>query len=355
MVAVDFFCGAGGLTRGLMNAGINVSLGIDIKKEFRETYEGNNFPAKYLCADIRQLEPVDVLRMLPSVPKTQLLLAGCAPCQPFTKQRREYNREKDNTLLIQFGRFVSALLPGQIVIENVPGIKKVDGFSAYRRFCKLLEKLGYFVSEGIIDAKDYGVPQTRHRFVMIGALDFKPTLPEPTYGSGRLPFETVRRAISGYPSIKAGEEHPQIPNHRSAALSPINLRRIRHTPKDGGCRFSWPHKLRLDCHKNGYAGHTDVYGRMWWDRPAPALTCRFEYLSTGRYGHPAQPRAISLREAARLQSFSDKFIFFGSSLASLATQIGNAVPVKFGEALGRHILAMRRDACSIGTTSSQDR
>ncbi|MFA6560880.1 MAG: DNA cytosine methyltransferase [Verrucomicrobiia bacterium] len=352
MVAIDFFCGAGGLTCGLKNAGIKVVLGIDVREEFRKTYESNNKPAKFLCADVRQLDPCEVLKLIPETPKNELLLAGCAPCQPFTKQRRENHRVEEHTLLTQFGRFVAEILPGQIVIENVPGIRKVEGFSTYRRFQKLLADLGYCVCEGIIDAKDYGVPQTRRRFVMIGARDFEPTLPPPTHGPGRQPYVTVRKAIAAYPVIKPGEQHPSVANHRAAALSPLNLHRLRHTPKNGGGRTDWPAELYLDCHKEEYSGHTDVYGRMWWDRPAPALTCRFPNLSTGRYGHPTQNRAISLREAARLQSFDDSFVFFGSSQADLATQIGNAVPVRIGEAIGRHLFVLRQTSSANKTTTA---
>jgi DNA (cytosine-5)-methyltransferase 1 len=344
MVAIDFFCGAGGLTRGLKNAGINVVLGIDVREEFRETYESNNKPAKFLCVDVRQLDPREILKLIPDTPKDELLLAGCAPCQPFTKQRRENHRMEEHTLLTQLGRVVAGILPGQIVIENVPGITKVRGFSTYRRFRKLLADLGYHVCEGIIDAKDYGVPQTRRRFVMISARGFEPTSPVRTHAPGRQAYVSVREAIAAYPAIKAGEQHPLVANHRAAALSPLNLRRIRKTPRDGGARAAWPAELELQCHRNGHTGHTDVYGRMWWDRPAPALTCRFLHLSTGRYGHPSQNRAISLREAAKLQSFDDSFVFFGSSMASLATQIGNAVPVRVAETLGRHILALRSAA-----------
>jgi len=317
-------------------------LGIDVREEFRETYERNNVPAKFLCADIRQLDPREVLKLIPDTPKDELVLAGCAPCQPFTKQLRENHRVDEHTLLTQFGRFVGKILPGQIVIENVPGIRKVKGFSTYRRFWKLLADLGYRVCEGIVDAKDYGVPQTRRRFVMIGARGFEPTLPPPTHGPGRQPYVTVREAIAAYPRIKAGGQHSSVANHRAAGLSPLNLLRLRQTPRNGGSRTDWPPKLYLDCHKGKYSGHTDVYGRMKWDHPAPALTCRFPNLSTGRYGHPTQNRAISLREAARLQSFDDSFIFWGSSMADLGTQIGNAVPVKVAEAIGRHVLALRQ-------------
>ncbi len=169
-----------------------------------------------------------------------------------------------------------------------------------------------------------------------------PALPPRTHGPGLLPYWTVRDAVCHYPPIRAGETHPSIPNHRAAALSALNLERIQRVPPDGGDRRSWPPGLTLPCHRNGYEGHTDVYGRMWWDRPAPTLTTRCDSLSNGRYGHPQQHRAISLREAAALQSFPDDYIFYGGSKRSIALQIGNAVPVRLAETLGRHIVEMRR-------------
>lgn len=344
MIAVDFFCGAGGLTRGLLNIGISVVLGIDIEESFRKTYESNNAPAKFLAKTIRDLTVHDISSRIGKVTADQLLLVGCAPCQPFTKQRRDYTQDDDRTLLLEFARIISDLRPGQVVIENVPGITRVHGFSAYRRFRKILKDLKYRFAEGIIDAKHFGVPQTRRRFVMIAGLGMMPSLPPPTHGPGRLPYVTVRNAIAGYPSIAAGDCDSTVPNHRAASLSSLNFKRISQTPKDGGGRDKWPTELVLACHKGNHKGHSDVYGRMWWDRPAPALTCRFRSLSNGRYGHPEQDRAISLREGAKLQTFDDSVVFYGHSQEFLAQQIGNAVPVKVAEAIGGHVLHLRETA-----------
>ena len=345
--AIDFFCGAGGLTRGFLDAGINVVMGIDANEECRKTYEANNLPAKFLHADICKLT-TGSLRCLEDIPPDQLLLAGCAPCQPFTKQRRETKGSTQNTLLGHFARFIADVRPGQIFIENVPGLTKVQGNSTYLKFIKLLSQLDYHIASGVVDAKWYGVPQTRRRFILLAARTFRPTLPPITHGPGLIPYVTVKDAIGSYPIIKAGETHRTIPNHQAARLSELNMKRIMSNPKNGGDRRSWRPSLTLDCHRkkyNGhmYRGHTDVYGRMWWDRPAPALTCRFDSLSNGRYGHPSQNRAISLREGSRLQSFKDKYIFYGTSKSEITTQIGNAVPVKLAEAVGRHILNLRRN------------
>jgi DNA (cytosine-5)-methyltransferase 1 len=239
-----------------------------------------------------------------------------------------------------FGQLVEAIQPGQIIIENVPGIAKVDGFSTYRRFLKILAANAYQIAEGVLDAKHFGVPQTRRRYVLIAVRGRAASLPAAEFGRGLREYVTVRQAIAHYPPIEAGERDPLVPNHEAAAIAPINLRRIRSTPHDGGDRRSWPAELELVCHKGNYDGHTDVYGRMAWDRVAPTLTGRCNSISNGRYGHPCQDRAISLREAASLQTFGDAYVFCGKH-QHIARQIGNAVPVKFGEALGGHLARLR--------------
>lgn len=341
MFAVDFFCGAGGLTRGFLDAGIRVVAGLDINESCRRTYESNNKPAKFLACDLRKIGRQDLVRYIQGIPKDELVFAGCAPCQPFSKQRREID-VRDKTLLSHFGRLVGEFLPGFVVIENVPGIVKLPGNSTYRRFIRHLGSLGYEMTEGVIDAKYFGVPQTRRRWVVIASRLAKPVLPKPTHGFPGRPFATVRDAIKHYPRLAAGEQSTNVPNHRAANLAPQNIRRLKATPRDGGSRKEWPKKLVLDCHSGDYDGHTDVYGRMRWDEPAPALTCKCISLSNGRYGHPEQHRAISLREAARLQSFGDDFVFYGESQAEVAAQIGNAVPVQLARGLAVSLLELRR-------------
>jgi DNA (cytosine-5)-methyltransferase 1 len=341
MIAVDFFCGAGGLTRGLMNVGISVTMGVDCDERCRTTFIRNNRGVSFLTADVRDLTSVEIRRRIGDVPAEELLFVGCAPCQPFSQQKKSGGDSTRVTLLGRFAQFVQEFRPGQVFIENVPGIARVPGFSTYRRFVRMLARCGYKYAEGVVDAKYYGVPQNRDRYVLIAMLDATPTLPPRTHGPGLAPFRTVRDAIHAYPRIRAGQQHPDTPNHTAAHISSINVERLRHTPKNGGDRRSWPAKLVLTCHKRNYDGHTDVYGRMWWHKPAPALTGRCHSISNGRYGHPSQNRAISLREAASLQTFPDDYVFFGSN-KHIALQIGNAVPVKLGEAIGRHILSLRR-------------
>ena len=337
MKAYDFFCGAGGLTRGLLDAGIEVIAGFDCDGRCRSTYEYNNPGVRFLGSDIREIEPKDVDPKYRLGCYDDVLFAGCAPCQPFSSQRKQNGQRHDATLLGEFGRLVEALLPRHVLIENVPGMARIRGFSTYRRFLRMLDANAYGYDDRVLDAKHYGVPQNRRRLVLLAKRHGKPSLPEPKYGKRFRPFRTVRQAISHFPVIAAGESSPEVPNHVAASITELNLERLRLTPPDGGDRRSWPEHLRLECHKGDYKGHTDVYGRMRWDCPAPALTGRCNSISNGRYGHPKQDRAISLREAAAIQSFPDRYEFFGSN-KHIAMQIGNAVPVRLAEHIGKHIL-----------------
>ena len=258
MIAIDFFCGAGGMTCGLRRAGIKVALGIDVNERFRESYERNNKSSQFLRADIRQLKASRLRRFLKEHDRNDLLLSGCAPCQPFSQHQRAAERYSDGTLLGSFARFVEQLRPAQVLIENVPGITRVSGFSTYRRFIKLLDELEYYHDEGVLDAKYHGVPQNRRRFVLLAMRGLECSLPRRTHGPGRKPFVTVKDAIAGYPALKVGEENRSIANHVAGNLSKINRERLKHTPTNGGDRRAWPKRLQLECHKGDYDGHTDV-------------------------------------------------------------------------------------------------
>ena len=337
--AFDFFCGAGGLTRGLLDAGIDVVAGFDCDDTCRQSYEHNNPPAQFVKADIRELSLADLKKYGKGDPFEHMLFAGCAPCQPFSQQLKNGECRHDATLLSAFGRLIAAALPGQVVVENVPGLARVKGNSTFKRFLRLLDDSGYSYVYRAVDAKSFGVPQKRRRLILIAMREARPSLPRPRYGSGLLPYRTVRQTISRFPPIGAGQTDPNVPNHTAAAIMPLNIDRLGCTPHDGGDRRSWPEHLRLECHIGNYEGHTDVYGRMRWDVPAPTLTGRCNSISNGRYGHPTQDRAITLREAAALQSVPDGYEFFGSN-KHIAMQIGNAVPVRLAEALGKHILSL---------------
>lgn len=348
MIAIDFFCGAGGLSKGLALAGIKVLAGIDNNILCKETYDKNNSPSIFINADMREFTPEILLEKIPElreVNPADLLLAGCAPCQPFSQANQSEERSPDATLLSQFSRFVEHFLPGQVMIENVPGIARVKGNSTFKRFLNLLDKNGYKVIYKPVNAKYYGVPQNRVRLLVLAVRNAEEiAFPEqthflkPTGEQKRL--VTVRDVITKFPPIAAGEKHQTIANHVAARLEDKNIKRLQNTPHDGGSRTSWSEDLILDCHSNGHKGHTDVYGRMFWDKPSPTLTCKCQSISNGRYGHPEQDRGISLREAAALQSFPDDYIFYGSN-TSIAAQIGNAVPVQLGKVMGEHFIKIR--------------
>lgn len=332
IVAFDIFCGAGGVTYGLRAAGIRVAIGVDKEEDCRLAYTQNNPSARFLCHDIRKLPASTLLSHGASVSGDDfLLLAACAPCQPFSSQNQNRSGADDRAVLRNVERLVHDLRPDFLLIENVPGLRKIQGFSAFRRLLRALRVLKYKVRFGVIDAAWYGVPQHRRRLVLTASLHGKAPWPDQTHGGGpgRAPFVTVRQAISNYPPLRAGEEHPTLPNHVAALLKPHNLERLRVTARDGGSRNDWPADLVLECHKK-HDGHPDVYGRLKWDAPAPTLTTRCTSLSNGRYGHPEQDRAISAREAAALQSFDDAYMFYGG-LRQISRQIGNAVPPLLAE------------------------
>lgn len=343
MYAIDFFCGAGGLTRGFLNAGITVLAGIDNDPSCKTTYESNNKPARFIQADINKLQFGTVKEIIKSIDPNELILAACAPCQPFASLNK-YGRNEDAKLLGRFAVFIKEIKPRFIFIENVAGLARVKGFSTFERFKKSLERLDYHFVVDVIDAKSYGVPQTRRRLILIAARGMNPTMPPPTHGLGLLPYVKVENAIKKYPSIKAGEDDPKVYNHKAAAVSKTNMERLQATPHNGGSRTDWPENLWLECHKDGHDGHTDVYGRMRWEQPSPTLTCRCFSLSNGRYGHPEQDRAISFREAAKLQTFGDDYVFYGSSNKILGGQIGNAVPVLVAEVFARNFITLSKKA-----------
>jgi len=336
--AIDFFCGAGGLTKGLSLAGINVLGGIDIEPSFKKTYENNNPESIFNCINIKNLTTRQLGKLFNDLQPDDpdLLFTGCAPCQSFSSHRKATSKRPDEDVLLDFGRLVNDYLPGQVMIENVRGIVKQDVFI---NFINLLRAHNYNIWYEILNAQDFGVPQNRKRLVVIAMRGKKVAKPKPTHGEIGSPYLTVRMAISHLPPLEVGSDHDIFPNHVASNLSELNFLRIKNTPKNGGSWSSWPDDLKLSCHKK-LNGYTDFYGRMSWDKPAPTITCKCNSLSNGRFGHPEQDRAISLREAAALQSFPDDYIFFGNQ-GSIAKQIGNAVPVQMAKALGEHILKLR--------------
>lgn len=311
-------------------------MGLDVDQDSAASFQANFPDATFLLGDIREME-AEILAPLIGSRGQPLLFCGCAPCQPFSKQNRNKNlKDPRRDLLGEFSRFVERWLPEYVFVENVPGLQKVKGKNGpFNKFSRLLAKLGYSQVSDVVSAMSFGVPQTRKRLVLLAQLNGQASLPPPTHGPMGKPYMTVRDAIGGLPPLTAGSTDPNDPHHQAALLSEINLKRIAHTPEGGG-RESWPSELHLDCHK-AHSGHSDVYGRLAWDKMASGLTTRCISYSNGRFGHPEQNRALSVRETALLQTFPRDYRFSGS-LASRAKQIGNAVPPAMSYAVGCHLL-----------------
>lgn len=332
VIAADLCCGVGGMSFGLAQAGVDVRLGVDISCECRQPYEAN------IGADFRQQDLFDVpVRILRQALRGEdaRLLAACAPCQPFSEFNR--NRARDRAggegLLGRVHELASNLKPELLVFENVPSVMRSTSLAKFRNH---LTRLGYSVHADIVDAASVGTPQTRRRMVLfasrIGALDASSAL------GGTAPARDVKSAIGDLPPLAAGGIDPHDPLHRAAALRPINQKRMRSSVP-GGTWADWPRRLRLACHtRDTGLSFKEAYGRMVWDRPAPTITTKFYNYGSGRFGHPEQDRAISAREAARLQGFPDRFLFADDEaalrLTALGLLIGNAVPVPLASAIG---------------------
>jgi DNA (cytosine-5)-methyltransferase 1 len=334
IACVDLFCGVGGLTHGLSRGGINVVAGIDVDDECRYPYESNN-SARFINQDVAMLTAAQVRNLWPN--GFHRLLAGCAPCQPFStytrKGRKNGAQDSKWALVATFGRLIQEVKPDLITMENVP---QVADHAVFNDFVASMN--GYHVWHRIIECADYGVPQTRKRLVLM-ASRFGPIDLPAIDGSAR---PTVRQAIAHLTPITAGQSDRSDRLHRACKLSKLNLRRIKAS-KPGGTWRDWDKSIVARCHRRRTGDtYPSVYGRMEWDRPAPTITTQCFGYGNGRFGHPEQNRAITLREAAILQSFPESYKFLNSGqevrFSVLGRLIGNAVPVKIGEAVARAFL-----------------
>ncbi|WP_210409265.1 DNA cytosine methyltransferase [Methanococcoides sp. NM1] len=335
--AIDFFCGAGGMTQGMIQSGIDVLAGIDIASDCKQTYEINN-SSTYIETDITSYT-ADDLKEATGILKNDdsLVFIGCSPCQYWTKIRTNKSKSKmTKDLLDRFKYFVHEFLPGYIVIENVPGLCNSSENRVLRDFKQYLSDSSYVFDDGIINGNDYGVPQNRRRYLFVATrLSEDIRLPEAEKSDDL----TVRNFIgrnNGFKKIPAGHKDETDYIHSSANLSKQNIQRMKLTKRDGGTRHCWKDNPALQI--NAYKGRDDIFGdvyaRMWWDKPAPTITTRFNSFSNGRFGHPEENRAISLREGATLQTFPKDYIFKGSNNATIARQIGNAVPPELARRIG---------------------
>lgn len=335
IACVDLFCGAGGLTHGFILEGLPVVAGIDLDPACRYPYEENNGQARFFERDISKVTDDELKALFGDAGLT--ILAGCAPCQPFSTYAQRYELDgKDGKwgLLYQFARLAKGTMPDVITMENVPTVAKHEVF---HDFVDTLRRLGYEVWFDVVDSSRYGVPQMRRRMVLLASKHGGIEMIPPTHERPK----TVRQAIAHLRPLSAGESAPRDKLHVTSTLSETNLKRIK-VSKPGGTWRDWPKHLIAECHR-AESGRTypGVYGRMEWDKPAPTMTTQCYGFGNGRFGHPEQDRAISLREAAILQSFPRDYAFIPPdgevSFKVLGRLIGNAVPVDLGRAIARSI------------------
>lgn len=335
ITCVDLFCGAGGLTHGMIQGGIKVTAGIDTDPTCRFPYEENNDGAQFIEKDITEIRSKEIEGLYNK--NSIRVLAGCAPCQPFSTYSHRYDNERDGkwALLNEFDRIVRDVKPEIVTMENVPAILK---HRVFEDFVTTLKRRRYSVWYGVVNCSEYGVPQSRKRTVLLASKHGPIILIDKTHKKPK----TVRQAIGRLRSIEAGDQAPRDKMHRSATLTKKNLKRIRSS-KPGGTWRDWPKELIAECHKrDGGKSFPSVYGRMEWDKVAPTMTTQCYGFGNGRFGHPEQDRAISLREAAILQGFPRNYKFIPSDqdaeFRNLGRLIGNAVPVDLGRVIAQSIV-----------------
>ena len=337
---IDLFCGIGGMTHGFVRQGFDVVAGIDIDNTCRYAYEFNN-KTKFVEENIANVTPEMLNKEFGEDCNVRVLI-GCAPCQPFSNlntQKRVHSRKKKFPLE-RFAELIAQVRPEIVSMENVKGLTQKGRNTVFKNFLNVLEENGYKVFYKVIDCSEYGVPQKRHRLILLASRLGEIRLIDPTHVQKKV---TVRDAIGNLPPIEDGVIYRRDPLHRTSKLSPLNKRRIIATPKNGGNSSAWPEELKLDCHKKatGRSYKGTVYGRMRWEQPSPTMTTQCYGLGNGRFGHPTQNRAISLREAALFQTFPKHYRFARLNeemfMKSIARHIGNAVPVRIGEVIAKSI------------------
>lgn len=338
--AVDFFCSGGGMSNGMRQAGIKVIAGIDYDSDCKATYEVNNKGSKFILADVFKLKEQDLEKQL-SLKRNNdnLLLIGCSPCQFWSIIRTDKRKsEQSKDLLGEFNRFVKYFNPGFVVVENVPGIMNRKDESGLTDFVKELVQQGYEVHYEVVNMNEYGVPQTRKRFSLVASrVSSGKIFPSPA----RKKNPTVRDFIgvrNGFPKVSAGHTDETKFQHTVCKLSDKNLERLIGTPVNGGNAMWWRMDKKLGRKKYTGDGFPDNYSRMSWDKPAPTITTKFFSVSNGRFAHPEEHRAISIREGATLQTFPKRYFFISDSIYGIARMIGNAVPPEYARRIGKAIV-----------------
>jgi DNA (cytosine-5)-methyltransferase 1 len=339
--AIDFFCGGGGMSYGMKKAGVKVIAGIDNELKCKETYEANIKGAKFLCEDVFQLNEEELEQSL-NIKRNDnsLILIGCSPCQYWSIiNTAKKKSEKSKNLLLEFKRFVDYFNPGYVVVENVPGVLRKQKESGLENFITSLKTNGFKVHFKVHNVKDYYVPQSRKRFTLIANRVSDIEL-EPKKARKSRVVRDVLGTKNGFPKIKAGTKDKTNFNHTAAGLSEANLSRLRYVKKNGGNRLGFAKitELQLKCFEGKDNSFKDTFGRLWWDKPSPTITTKFFSISNGRFVHPDENRALSLREGATLQSFPKDYIFKTNSTSETARIIGNAVPPEYAKRIGQSII-----------------
>lgn len=333
LAVIDVFCGIGGLTHGFYKEGYKILAGIDVDPTCRYAFEANN-KAPFIEKSIEKVTSKEISKIFG---KSKIkILVGCAPCQPYSTYNRKKEKTDDWKLIKDFSRLVSKVEPHIVSMENV---LQVRHHQVFKKFVKMLQRKKYTVSISKVFCPDYGIPQRRRRLVLIASKFGKVSLIRETHTPEN--YRTLKNAIGKLRPIEAGQADAKDPLHRARNLEPLNLIRIRSTP-EGGAWESWDDSIRLKCHKKKEgASFRAVYGRMRWDQPGSTVTTLFHNIGCGRFGHPEQDRAISIREAALLQTFPMYYKFFEKKedlrITTIGRHIGNAVPYRLGRIIAKSI------------------
>jgi DNA (cytosine-5)-methyltransferase 1 len=337
---IDLFCGIGGLSHGFVKEKFKVVAGIDIDETCKYSFEANN-NSIFISKNVSDISRKDINSLFGNA--KYKILVGCAPCQPFSSYTFKDEEKKDNEkwkLLYEFARIVKETRPDVISMENVSQLINFKKAPVFKDFISSLERLGYFVHYEVVNCPDYGIPQNRKRLVLLASKLGEIKLIPKTHSKEN--YVNVKDAIGKLPQINDGEFNNIDRLHYARKLSPLNKIRIQKTPY-GGSWKDWPDNLMLECHKKDSGkSYPSVYGRMKWEEPSPTMTTHCIGYGNGRFGHPEQDRAISLREASLLQTFPINYKFFDESKETfssvvIARQIGNAVPVRLGEIVAQSI------------------